>query len=113
MEKDFKNDEEYRKGIEKVKDLVYDEELGLLYDYEEAMKEKMEDREALIIEEMQVKVEEGIKEGIQQGIEQGIEQGMQKGLEKIINALYQSGMSAEEIANRVNINVEEVNECIK
>ena len=39
MEEDFKDDKEYRKGIEKVKDLIYDEELGLLYDYEEDRKQ--------------------------------------------------------------------------
>ena len=98
MEEDFKNDKDYKKGIEKVKDLIYDEELGLLYDYEEALQEKMQDREDFLIEE---------------GMQKGLEKGMQKGHEQIINALHQSGMSVEEIAKRIQMNIEDVKGYIK
>ena len=72
MEEDFKDDKEYRKGIEKVKDLIYDEELGLLYDYEEDRKQTWADaieyaQENIRKEGMQKYMQEGIQKGIQEG----------------------------------------------
>lgn len=55
---------------------------------------------------------EGLKQGIERGIEQGIEQGKSEGISSMVTLLHQSGMSADEIASRLQMKTEQVSSIL-
>ncbi len=52
---------------------------------------------------------EGRKEGIREGRKEGIQEGIQEGQNNIIVKLISSGMSKEEISQRLNIPINKIN----
>ena len=55
-------------------------------------------------------IEQGIKQGIKQGVEQGIEQGVYQGQKQLFSQMESNGMTFEEIAKAVGMDVESVRE---
>lgn len=56
---------------------------------------------------------EAIEKGMQEGLEQGIEKGKKDTYTKIINFMLGKGKSIFEIAEDLNITVEEINQILK
>ena len=53
-------------------------------------------------------VEEGIEKGIEKGIEIGENRGIEKGIARVILQLLSAGMTPEEIAERTDYTIEEI-----
>ena len=71
---------------------------------------------------LQKGLEQGIKEGIQKGIQEGIQKGIQEGIKKgeekgiikgKILAFYDLGLSKKEIANKLNLTIDEIENILK
>ena len=58
----------------------------------------------------EVLVEKGIEKGIKQGIEKGIKQGIEIGA---IIARFEDGMSIEMIAEKTNVDIEQVKSILR
>ncbi len=56
--------------------------------------------------------EEGIEEGLEQGIEQGIERGITQNKKEVIFKLFQKGKSIEEIADLLDLSIDEVRKIL-
>ena len=56
--------------------------------------------------------EEGLEQGLEQGIEQGLEQGITQKQEEVIFKLYQKGKSVEEIADLLDLSIDEVRKIL-
>ena len=56
--------------------------------------------------------EEGIEQGLEQGIEQGLERGITQKQEEVIFKLYQKGKSVEEIADLLDLSIDEVRKIL-
>ena len=50
----------------------------------------------------------GMEEGMAKGMEEGMKEGMQKGRAEILNCLIASGMTIDEVADRLGLTVDEV-----
>ena len=57
--------------------------------------------------------EEGIEQGLEQGIEQGIEWGITQKQEEVIFKLFKKGKSFEEIADLLDLSIDEVKNILK
>jgi predicted transposase YdaD len=57
--------------------------------------------------------EEGREEGIKEGIKQGIKEGIKQGMRTVVIKLAASQMMAEEIAQILGLQMEEVREAIQ
>ena len=53
------------------------------------------------------------KEGLQQGLEQGLYEGKKIGLKKGILVLMELGLKKEDIAKKMNLTINEINEILK
>ena len=53
------------------------------------------------------------EEGIEQGLEQGIERGITQKQEEVIFKLFKKGKSFEEIANLLDLSIDEVKNILK
>ena len=58
-------------------------------------------------------LQQGIQLGIQQGIQQGLLKGETKGLKKGILVLMDLGLKKEDIAKKMNLTINEINEILK
>ena len=59
-------------------------------------------------------INKGIEQGLQQGLQQGLAQGLRKGeIKGKILILKELGFSDEDIAKKLNISKEEINEYLK
>lgn len=56
--------------------------------------------------------ERGHKDGLAEGLKQGIEQGKSEGISSMVTLLHQSGMSADEIASRLQMKTEQVSSIL-
>ena len=56
--------------------------------------------------------EEGLEQGLEQGIEQGLERGITQKQEEVIFKLYQKGKSVEEIADLLDLSIDEVRKIL-
>ena len=56
---------------------------------------------------------EGHKEGLKEGHETGLKEGLKKGTKEIISTLYKSGLTVQELAKRLNMSEEEVENLLK
>ena len=52
------------------------------------------------------------EEGIEQGLEQGLERGITQKQEEVIFKLYQKGKSVEEIADLLDLSIDEVRKIL-
>ncbi len=62
----------------------------------------------LIISYEQKGRKEGLEEGIKRGIQQGIQQGMKQGMKQLIRNMARKGMTEKDIAQLVDLPVEDV-----
>ena len=57
--------------------------------------------------------QEGIEQGLEQGIEQGLEQGQLQAKLKMVPRLLQRGLSIEEVAELLELDIEPVRRAIQ
>ncbi len=101
MSRYVSNDESRRKVMEKLSRIIIDKDVPT-YDYGAYLK-------ALHKEVARDARKEGRKEGIREGRKEGIQEGIQEGQNNIIVKLISSGMSKEEISQRLNIPINKIN----
>ena len=118
LEKLSRVDEYLKEAKEELDKLTADPELRELYEAREA---ELIDK----ISEVEASREEGKEEGVKQGIKQGIKQGMKRGKEEgkkegirekqkeVVMNMRKRKMSIEEIAEIVNLSMEEVEKIIR
>ena len=109
MSRYVSNDESRRKVMEKLSRIIIDKDVPT-YDYGAYLKalHKEVARDARK-EGRKEGIREGIREGRQEGIREGRQEGIQEGQNNIIVKLISSGMSKEEISQRLNIPINKIN----
>ena len=55
----------------------------------------------------------GVEEGHKKGVEEGIKQGKEEGKRDIVSALYESGLSIDELAKRLNMSTKQIEGLLK
>ena len=58
-------------------------------------------------------LQQGLEQGLQQGLEQGLYEGKKIGLKKGILVLMELGLKKEDIAKKMNLTINEINEILK
>ena len=96
---------EIMKAMKKVEELTADEDVLEIISKEEDDKRNTKDRESYAYNS-------GKKDGVQEGIKQGIEQGEKKAKITVIKNLAKMKMKIIDIAESVDISVEEVEEIL-
>lgn len=82
-----------------------DEEINL---YEASMK-RLEDEIDMKEYGFEIGMEKGLKEGRAKGLEEGREEGMKEGMKATILLLQNSGMTLDEIQERLQLTQEDIN----
>ena len=115
------NEVEHMNSIMKeLAELRYDMDMGSAYygGVEEGHKKGVEEgikqgKEEGIKQGLKQGKEEGIKQGLKQGKEEGIKQGKEEGKRDIVSALYESGLSIDELAKRLNMSTKQIEGLLK
>ena len=101
LKENFKGDEEYMSGIEKVEDLISDPNFAGAYDVEERRQEELEDF-----------YDTGYRKGKEAGIAHGMEVGMEVATKKskieIAKKLLSMNMKEKDISHATGLSIKEI-----
>ena len=97
LKENFKGDEEYMSGIEKVEDLISDPNFAGAYDIEERRQEELEDF-----------YDTGYRKGKEDGIVHGMEVATKKSKIEIAKAMLKRNMELKDISEITELSIEEI-----
>ena len=97
LKENFKGDEEYMSGIEKVEDLISDPNFAGAYDIEERRQEELEDF-----------YDTGYRKGKEAGIVHGMEVATKKSKIEIAKAMLKRNMELKDISEITELSIEEI-----